>query len=146
MDDFDVAPEKIIREVSSSAEVEKIEHARVLLVQIICWVWISLHDFPFEELSEAQLEHECSDSVADFLRLLHQCINFNSIHKLSAQDFFVRHVLNDLRCIVLFWGDNASIVVASLVFCLSRVIALIMELVARDPDQLLNVQSAWEHP
>lgn len=89
MDNLDVAPQELVCEVSPGTEVEQIELTNVLLVEIVSWVRVRLHDLPFEKLAEGELEHESTDFVSHLLRLSHQGVDLDSVHKLSAQDLLV---------------------------------------------------------
>ena len=53
-------------------------------------------------------------------------------------------MLDDFRSVVLFRRDDASIVIASLVFCFTLVIALIVQFNTRYFDQFLDIQPSRE--
>lgn len=131
VDYIDVAGQEIVRKISARSKVKQVEHICLLVVQVVGWIGISLHNLPLKEFSEAQLEHETSYSVPELLRLLHQCVDFDSIHELGTQDLLVRQVFDNFWSIVLAWGHHAGVVVACLIGSLSKVVTFVMKLRAR---------------
>ena len=84
MDDLNVLTQEFCVKVTPSSEIKQIDSLLLLIVHVVRWIRITLHNLPLEELTEAQLEHEASDSVSDLLAFLHECVNLYAVNELGA--------------------------------------------------------------
>lgn len=58
MDHLDIFSEEVFAKLTTSSEIDQIEPLLRLIVKVIGWIRVSLHDLPFEELTEAKFEHQ----------------------------------------------------------------------------------------
>jgi hypothetical protein len=90
VDDLQVVFQKYVIEISPCSEVEQIEPSLFLVVEIVCWVWVGLHDLPLKQLPKAQFQHQCTNPVALLLACLNEHVDLDSFDKLSAENFPAR--------------------------------------------------------
>ena len=57
MDDLNVFSEELIIEVTSSSEIKQVDSFLIMVIHVVCWVRVTLHHFPFKQLTEAEFEH-----------------------------------------------------------------------------------------
>lgn len=90
MDDLEVVVQKYVIKISACPEVEQIEPSLFLVVEVVSWVWVSLHNLPLKQFPEAQFQHQCANPVALLLASLYEHIDFDSFDKFRAENFSAR--------------------------------------------------------
>mmetsp|Transcript_13124 Transcript_13124/g.22169 ORF Transcript_13124/g.22169 Transcript_13124/m.22169 type:complete len:297 (-) Transcript_13124:963-1853(-) len=146
-DDLHVGVEEAVLEVAAGPQVEQIHDtvAAVLGVEeVVGWVGIGLHHLELEELLEAELDQQGADAVPEVLRLFHVGVDFPPVHELRAEDGPGAQVVDDLRAVEVIGVLQQVLSVSALVGSLPLVVALPVQLVARDVDGFVEVEAAGE--